>query len=45
MSEINAVVLYVTEGDDARFTLIQRTTGRKTDLPPIRSSRPTGRAS
>ena len=33
MSEINTVVLYVTEGDDARFTLIQRTTGRKTDLP------------
>ena len=33
MSEINAVVLYVTDGDDASFTLLQRTTGRKTDLP------------
>ena len=33
MSEINAVVLYVTEGDDASFTLLQRTTGRKIDLP------------
>ena len=33
LSEINAVVLYVTDGDDATFLLIQRTTGRKTDLP------------
>ena len=33
MSEINAVVLYVTDGDDASFTLLQRTTGRKIDLP------------
>jgi hypothetical protein len=33
MSEINAVVLYVTDGDDASFTLLQRTTGRKFDLP------------
>jgi hypothetical protein len=33
MSEINTVVLYVTEGEDARFTLLQRTTGRRTDLP------------
>ena len=33
MSEINSVVLYVTEGDDARFTLMQRATGRKTELP------------
>lgn len=33
MSEINAVVLYVTDGDDASFTLLQRTNGRKTDLP------------
>lgn len=33
MSEINAVVLYVTEGDDASFTLLQRTNGRKIDLP------------
>ena len=33
MSEINAVVLYVTDGDDATFMLLQRTTGRKTDLP------------
>jgi hypothetical protein len=33
MSEINAVVLYVTDGDDATFTLLQRTTGRKVELP------------
>jgi len=33
MSEINAVVLYVTDGDDASFVLLQRTTGRKIDLP------------
>jgi hypothetical protein len=33
LSEINAVVLYVTEGDDTTFLLVQRTTGRKTDLP------------
>ena len=33
MSEINTVVVYVTEGDDAKFTLLQRTTGRRTDLP------------
>ena len=33
MSEINAVVLYVTDGDDASFTLLQRTNGRKVDLP------------
>lgn len=33
MSEINAVVLYVTDGDDASFTLLQRANGRKIDLP------------
>jgi hypothetical protein len=33
MSEINTVVLYVTEGDDAKFMLLQRTTGRRTELP------------
>ena len=33
MSEINAVVLYVTDGDDATFTFLQRTTGRKVELP------------
>jgi hypothetical protein len=33
LSEINAVVLYTTEGDDAKFTLLQRTNGRTTDLP------------
>jgi hypothetical protein len=33
LSEINAVVLYVTDGDDTTFLLLQRTTGRKTDLP------------
>ena len=33
ISEINAVVLYVTDGDDATFLLVQRTTGRKIELP------------
>jgi hypothetical protein len=33
LSEINAVVLYVTDGDDATFTLLQRTSGRKVELP------------
>jgi hypothetical protein len=33
MSEINAVVLYVTDGDDASFALLQRANGRKVDLP------------
>ncbi len=33
ISEINAVVLYVTDGDDLTFTLLQRTTGRKVELP------------
>ena len=33
ISEINAVVLYTTDGDDASFMLVQRTTGRKAELP------------
>ena len=33
MSEINAVVLYVTDGDDTTFLLLQRTTGHKAELP------------
>ena len=33
MSEINAVVLYVTDGDDSSFVLLQRTNARKVDLP------------
>lgn len=33
ISEINAVVLYTTDGDDVSFTLLQRATGRRTDLP------------
>lgn len=33
MSEINSVVLYVTDGDEASFVLLQRTSGRKIDLP------------
>jgi hypothetical protein len=45
MSEINAVVLYVTDGDDASFVLLQRTTGRKIELPAIRSSRRIGSVS
>ena len=42
MSEINTVVLYVTDGDDASFLLLQRTTGRKSRIARrSASSRPT----
>ena len=33
LSEINAVVLFTTEGDDAGFALVLRATGRKAELP------------
>jgi hypothetical protein len=33
INEINAVVLYTTDGDDVTFTVLQRATGRKTELP------------
>ena len=33
LSEINAVVLFTTDGDDAGFALVQRATGRKAELP------------
>ena len=33
LSELNAVVLYTTDGDDVTFTVLQRATGRKTELP------------
>jgi hypothetical protein len=33
ISEINTVVIYATDGDDASFTLLQRATGRKAELP------------
>ena len=33
ISEINAVVLYVTDGDDVTFLLLQRATGRTSELP------------
>jgi hypothetical protein len=33
VSEINAVVLYVTEGSQSSFVLLQRAGGRRTDLP------------
>ena len=33
VSEINAVVLYVTDGADASFLLLQRVTGHRTELP------------
>ena len=33
ISELNAVVLYTTDGDDVSFTVLQRATGRKTELP------------
>jgi hypothetical protein len=46
ISEINAVVLYVTDGDDATFLLVQRTTQiRKIELPSDPKPRPTGLAS
>jgi hypothetical protein len=33
LNELNAVVLYTTDGDDVTFTVVQRATGRKTELP------------
>jgi len=33
LNEINAVVLYTTDGDDVTFTVLQRASGRKTSLP------------
>ena len=33
INEINSVVLYTSDGDDVTFTLLQRATGRKTELP------------
>ncbi len=33
VSEINAVVLYVTDGEESSFALLQRATGRETPLP------------
>ena len=33
VSELNAVVLYTTDGDDVSFTVLQRATARKTELP------------
>ena len=33
INEINAAVLYATDGDDVSFTVLQRATGRKTHLP------------
>ncbi len=33
VNEINAVVLFTTDGDDASFTLLLRTSGRSYDLP------------
>jgi hypothetical protein len=33
INELNAVVLYTTDGDDVTFTVLQRATGRKTELP------------
>jgi hypothetical protein len=33
LNELNAVVLYTTDGDDVTFTVLQRATGRKTELP------------
>ena len=33
VSEINAVVLYVTDGAESSFALLQRATGRETGLP------------
>jgi hypothetical protein len=33
VSELNAVVLFTTDGDDAGYTFLLRTSGRKYDLP------------
>jgi hypothetical protein len=33
ISEINAVILYTSEGDKVTFTLLQRANGRKVELP------------
>jgi hypothetical protein len=33
ISELNAVVLYTTDGDNVFFTVLQRATARKTELP------------
>lgn len=33
ISEINTVVLYATDGDDASFTLLQRVNGRRVEVP------------
>jgi len=33
LNEINAVVLFVTDGDNGRFALLQRATGRQSELP------------
>ena len=33
VSEINAVVLFVTDGGNASFAILQRTNGRRFDLP------------
>jgi len=33
LPEINAVVLYTTDGDEVTFTLLQRATGSKAELP------------
>lgn len=33
LGEINAVVLYTTDGDDVTFTVLQRVSGRKASLP------------
>jgi hypothetical protein len=33
ISEINTVVLYTSDGEKVSFTLVQRTSGRKTELP------------
>jgi hypothetical protein len=39
ISEINVVVLYTTDCDEATFTLLQRTNGRHVDPPTPRSRR------
>jgi hypothetical protein len=33
LNEINAALLYATDGDNASFVLVQRTTGQRVDLP------------
>ena len=45
LDPINAVLLYTTDGDTVTFTLVQRTNGRRTELPTEPALRRTGSVS